>query len=96
MPLMLYFHLLLHNIIYDIHWTFHVHFSYVSPHITAKPTTCDHINIKYICCPHGKPYGDPALITYRDLQKVNTLNKYNFHIFIYYKETTKNFKTHIN
>ena len=34
-----------------------------------------------------KPYGDPTLITHRDLQKVYILNKYHFPIFIYYKET---------
>ena len=33
--------------------------------------------MKYVWGPHGKPYGDPTLITYRDLQKVYTLNKYN-------------------
>ena len=43
-----------------------------------------------------KPYGDPTLITHRDLQKVNTLNKYHFPIFIYYKETVKKNVTHIN
>ena len=35
----------------------------------SQPTTFDHINIKYIWGPHGKPYGDPILITYIDLQK---------------------------
>ena len=38
--------------------------------------------------PYGDPmvpYEDPTLITYKDLQKVNTLNKYHFLIFIYYK-----------
>ena len=64
--------------------------------ITSQPTTFEHINLKYIWSPHGKPYGNPALITYTDLQKVNTLNKYHFPIFIYYKETMKNFVTHIN
>ena len=34
--------------------------------------------------------------TYRDLQKVNTLNKYHFFIFIYYKETMKILVNHIN
>ena len=43
-----------------------------------------------------KQYGDPTLITHRDLQKVHTLNKYHFPIFIYYKETIKKFVTHIN
>ena len=42
-----------------------------------------------------KPYGDPTLITHRDLQKVRRLNKYNFPIFIYYKETIKKLVTHI-
>ena len=44
----------------------------------------------------GKPYGDPMLITYRDLKKVYTLNKYNFSIFIYYEETNKILETNIN
>ena len=44
----------------------------------------------------GKPYGDPTLITHRDLQKVNTLNKHHFPIFIYYKETINKLVTHIN
>ena len=43
-----------------------------------------------------KPYGDTTLITHRDLQKVYTLNKYCFPIFIYYKETLKKLVTHIN
>ena len=43
-----------------------------------------------------KPYGDPTLITHRDLQKLYTLNKYHFSIFIYYKETMKILVTHIN
>ena len=54
-----------------------------------QPTIFDHIYIKYIWGPHGKQYGDPTLITYRELQKVNTLNKYNCPIFIYYKEILK-------
>ena len=54
-------------------------------YITTQPTTSDHINIKYILGPNAKPYGDPTLITYRDLQKVYTVNKYNFPIFICYK-----------
>ena len=62
----------------------------------AQPTTFDHINTKYIWGPHSKPYGDPTLITYRDLQKLYTLNKYNFPIFIYYTETMKKLVTHIN
>ena len=63
----------------------------------SKPTTYfDHINIKYIWGPHDKPYGNPTLITYRDLQKVYTVNKYNFPIFIYYKETMGKFVTHIS
>ena len=40
----------------------------------SQPTTSDHINMKYIRGPHGKPYGDPTLVTHRDLQKVYTLN----------------------
>ena len=36
-----------------------------------------------------KPYGDPSLRTHIDLQTVYTLNRYNFPIFIYYKETMK-------
>ena len=63
---------------------------------STQPTTYNHINIEYINDPHGKPYGDPTLITYGDLQKVDTLNKYNFLIFIYYKETMKKLVTHIN
>ena len=43
-----------------------------------------------------KPYGEPTLITHRDLQKVYTLNKYHFPIFIYYKETIKKLVKHIN
>ena len=62
----------------------------------VKPTTSDHINMKYMWGPHGKQYWDPTLITYRDLQKVYTLNKYNFSIFICYKETMKILVTHIN
>ena len=66
-------------------------------HLTCtQPTTSDHINMKYIWGPRGKPYGDHTLITHRDLQKVYTLNKYNFFIFIYYKKTTKILNTHIN
>ena len=64
--------------------------------MTTQPTTFDHINIKYIWGPHGKPFGDPTLIIYRDLQKVYTLNKYNFPILIYFKETMKKLVTHIN
>ena len=52
--------------------------------------------MKYIRGPHGEPYGDSTLITHRDLQNVNTLNKYNFSIFIYYKETMKILVTHFN
>ena len=44
----------------------------------------------------SKPYGDPTLIAHRDFQKGNTLNKYHFPIFIYYKETIKKLVTHIN
>ena len=61
---------------------------------TSQPTTSDHLNIKYIWgsdlnrmgipC---KPYGDLTLITHTDLQKVYTLNKYNFPLFINFKET---------
>ena len=36
------------------------------------------------------------LITHRDLQKVYTLNQYNFTIFIYYKEIIKKLLTNIN
>ena len=43
-----------------------------------------------------KPYGDPTLITHRDLQKVYTPNKYNFPVFIYYEETIQKLVTHIN
>ena len=43
-----------------------------------------------------KPHGDPTLIIRRDLQKVYALNKYQFHIFIYYKEKQKKMVTHIN
>ena len=43
-----------------------------------------------------KPYGDPTLITHRDLEKVYTLNKYYFSLCIYYKETMKILVTHIN
>ena len=43
-----------------------------------------------------KPYGDPTLIAHIDLQKVYTLNKYHFFIFIYHKETIKILVTHIN
>ena len=41
-------------------------------------------------------YGDPTLIAHRDLQKMYTLNKYQFFIFIYYTETMNIFVTHIN
>ena len=44
----------------------------------------------------GKPYGNPTLIKYRDLQKLCTLNKYDFFIFIYYKETMKILVAQIN
>ena len=70
--------------------------------VVAQPTTSDHMNIKYIWGPHvnhmgtGKPYEDPTLIIHRDLQKVNTLNKYHFPIFIYYEETIKKLVTHLN
>ena len=37
-----------------------------------------------------------TLIIYKDLQKVYTLNKYNFLIFIYNKETMKILVIHIN
>ena len=43
-----------------------------------------------------EPYGEPTLITHTDLQKLYTLNKYHFPIFIYYKETGKKLLTHIN
>ena len=43
-----------------------------------------------------KPYGDTTLKTHRDLQKVYTLNKYNFPIFFYYKETIQKLEAHIN
>ena len=43
-----------------------------------------------------KLYGDLTFITQRHLQKVDTLNKYHFPIFIYYKETIKKLATHIN
>ena len=39
---------------------------------------------------------NPTLITHRDLQKVYTLNKYDFSMFIYYKEIVKILVTHIN
>ena len=65
-------------------------------YIRTQPTTSDNINIKYIWDPHGKPYGDPTLITYGNLQTVCTLNEYNFPIFIYYKETIKKLVTYIN
>ena len=52
--------------------------------------------MKYIWGPHGKPDGDHTLITHRDLQKVYSLNKYNFSLFIYYKETMKILVTHDN
>ena len=64
--------------------------------LPTQPTTFDHINIKYIWGPDGEPYGHPTLITYRDLPKVYTLNKYNFPIFISYKETMKKMVTNIN
>ena len=64
--------------------------------LITQPTTSDHINIKYIRGPHGKPYGDPTLITHKYLPKVYTLNKYRFPIFIYYKETMKILVIHIN
>ena len=58
--------------------------------VASLPPTFDQINIKYIFGHHGKPFGDPTLTAYRDLPKVYTLNKYRFPIFIYYKETIKN------
>ena len=61
-----------------------------------QPTTFDHIDMKHTCGPHGKPCGDPMLITFRDLQKAYTLNKYHFSIFIHYNETMKVLVTHIN
>ena len=64
--------------------------------VKAQPTTCDHMNIKYRCRSPCKPYGDPSLITHRDLQKVYTLNRYDFPIFIYYKETMKILVAHID
>ena len=39
-------------------------------YINAQPTIFDHININYIWDPHGKPYIDSMLITYRDSQNV--------------------------
>ena len=63
---------------------------------TSQPTTSDHINMKYMWGAHGKPHGNPMLITHRDLQKVYALNKYHFSIFIYFKETLKILVTHIN
>ena len=54
---------------------------YRSVYVYTQPTTSDHINMKHIWGPHGKPYGDPTLITHRELKKVYTLNKYNFRIF---------------
>ena len=62
----------------------------------SQPITFDNINIKYTWGPQGKPSGDPTLITYKVFQKVYILNKYNFHRFIYYKETMKKLVTHIN
>ena len=77
--------------------------NYRSNPLTTQPSTFDHINIKYIWGPHlnhmGTPcksYGDHTLITHTDLQKVYTLNKYRFPIFIYYKETIKKLATNIN
>ena len=52
--------------------------------------------MKYIWGPECKPYGEPTLITHRELQNVYKLNKYNFPIFIYYIETIKKLVTHIN
>ena len=52
--------------------------------------------MKYLGGPHGTPYGDPTLITHRDLQKVYTLNKYNFFIFFCYKESMKILVTRSN
>ena len=69
---------------------------FVSLLMCPQPATLDHKNIKHIWGPHGKPYGDPMLITYRDLLKVYTLNKYYFLIFIYYRQTMKKLVTHIN
>ena len=67
------------------------------PEFHSQPTTFDHINIKYIWGPHVHCtlYGEPTLMTYRDLQKVYTSNKYHFPIFIYYKETIKKFVNYI-
>ena len=57
---------------------------------TTQPTTSDHINMKYIWSHHGKPYGGDTLITYGDMQKVYTLNKYNFqYLFIIKKPSIK-------
>ena len=90
---------------YSIHYihirtvyiTYIIHFSYSSLFITSQPTIySDHIKMKYIWGPHGKPCGDPTLKTHRDLQKVYILNKYNFSIFIYDKETMKILVIHIN
>ena len=64
--------------------------------LDSQPTTYDHINIKYISGPRGKPYGDHTLKTYRDLKKFHKLNKYNFSIFICYLEAMKILVTHIN
>ena len=65
--------------------------------IVTQQNTFDHININiYLHGPCGKPYEDPTLITYRDLQKVYTLNQYYFPIFIYYKETVNKLVTPIN
>ena len=44
----------------------------------------------------GDPRLSPASPSYRDLQKVYTLNKYNLQILIYYKETMKILVTNIN
>ena len=36
----------------------------------SQPTTCDHINKKYIWGPHVTPYEDPTLITNRFAKSV--------------------------
>ena len=64
--------------------------------LDTQPTTSDHINIKYIWGPRGKPNGDHTLITYRELKKLHKLNIYNFSMFICYLETMKILVTHIH
>ena len=39
----------------------------------TQPTIFDHINIKHKFASHGKPYGNPMLLTDKDLQKVYTV-----------------------